>query len=306
MIKEIKEIFEDYNYKNINLELGYKSFVENNINNKKFTLDESVFKIDLGEFIFLSENHFKDEAFKSSVLNKYKPSENIDNKVNINIDNIAFMKNMDYKQYYFLVELDINEANNLVRLSDSLIFNLYKIMCLDEDNYEKEMDKNTSILIILNEDKIKDKELMEKFINQWEEDPYYFRKYIFTYTDKDFILLKENLDESYGKNTVNTLNNIVKDADEFKKFKNKDNESIYKIVSKLFIKIPFLKIPEIDTEKLIELEDLELEIKENLVKKGLIINDEYKIKADLIEEIGAIDTKTYDLKKIEEIIKKYE
>ncbi|NUH86248.1 hypothetical protein HUN92_21620 [Bacillus firmus] len=106
------------------------------------------------------------------------------------------------------------------------------------------MDKNLSLLILL---KVESKELsfgVNSLIFDIEEDPYTFKKYVLTYTDQQETLLLSRFNDS-KTDVTSFLYQLLNDAKCFAEFKNQEateNALVYDLVSKLFIKLPFLSM----------------------------------------------------------------
>lgn len=106
------------------------------------------------------------------------------------------------------------------------------------------MDKNLSLLIMLKVDSLDYPSTIQSLIFDIEEDPYTFKKYILTYTNEQESLLTSQFNES-DQNVISFLNKILYDTEKFSSFKNKSiNEDtlVYDLVSKMFIKLPYLSI----------------------------------------------------------------
>jgi hypothetical protein len=106
------------------------------------------------------------------------------------------------------------------------------------------MDKNLSLLIMLKVDSLEQPPAIQSLIFDIEEDPYTFKKYILTYTGKQESLLTSLFKES-DQDVKSFLYKILYDSERFSAFKNRiANESalIYDLVSKIFIKLPYLSI----------------------------------------------------------------
>lgn len=106
------------------------------------------------------------------------------------------------------------------------------------------IDKNLSLLILL---KVNSKEVpidINSLIFDVEEDPYTFKKYVLTFTYDQESLLVSMFNKS-GMDATKFLYKILNDVEYFSAFKsNQTNENalIYNLVSKLFVKLPYLSI----------------------------------------------------------------
>ncbi|WP_040205917.1 ABC-three component system middle component 1 [Neobacillus jeddahensis] len=106
------------------------------------------------------------------------------------------------------------------------------------------MDKNLSLLIMLKVDSLDHPPAIQSLIFDIEEDPYTFKKYILTYTGEQESLLTSLFKES-GQDVTSFLYKILYDTEKFSTFKNREtneNALVYDLVSKMFIKLPYLSI----------------------------------------------------------------
>jgi hypothetical protein len=106
------------------------------------------------------------------------------------------------------------------------------------------IEKNLSLLLLIKVDSLDYTPELNSLIFDIEEDPYNFKKYVLTYTSNQEGLVKTMRKKS-NEDIIPFLNNIANDAVLFSKFKSQDNSDeflIYDLISKLFIKIPFLSI----------------------------------------------------------------
>jgi hypothetical protein len=96
--------------------------------------------------------------------------------------------------------------------------------------------KNCDLILIYKVDFLSDFNLIEEKILEIEENPYYFKKYFFYYSEAEEKLL---LGKSYED-----FKSQIKKMDEFDEYK-KDplKPSFHSLVTRVFIKFPFLEIP---------------------------------------------------------------
>ncbi|WP_373568359.1 ABC-three component system middle component 1 [Lysinibacillus fusiformis] len=86
---------------------------------------------------------------------------------------------------------------------------------------------------------------MQSLIFDIGEDPYTFKKYILTYTDEQESLFTSLFNEyvSEQNDMTSFLNKILYNTEKFSTFKNREsneNTLLYDLVSKMFIKLPYL------------------------------------------------------------------
>lgn len=124
------------------------------------------------------------------------------------------------------------------------------------------VDKNTSLLILTGKENIDNDEDEEFYRGLFdiEEDPYFFKKYVLYYTTQQKQLINELIATD---NIVDTLNTLIINKNLFKNFKDEldtREKSLYDILTKIYIKIPFMKL-NIDKESVPNLrERIETEI----------------------------------------------
>lgn len=152
---------------------------------------------------------------------------------------LNIFKNKNVESHIFIV-LQILESQ-LVSLSSNKEFVIEIATFFRESNiYVPDMDKNTSLVYCVESDIRSDK--MDRLKVKIEDDPFYFKKYVFTYSDAEANEFKK-LCKQYGKSSSEFIQTYILDADNFNKFKkNADNEKIYRLVSELLVKIPIIPI----------------------------------------------------------------
>lgn len=170
-------------------------------------------------------------------------------------DNYLFLKRKDGEKFEYYVIEELTELGNIIE-NQTQIFKKIKQQ-LDD----KELEKNTTYLICFKNDKLPLSSMDYKQILEIEENSYYFRKLVLTYTQDQLIKL----------NDTDDFTNIIKDIDKFEGFKEDCknlnlSESLYEIVSQLYIKLPFLKLPIISESKNIILEEYRASLDENELK----------------------------------------
>lgn len=120
------------------------------------------------------------------------------------------------------------------------------------------MDKNLSLLIMLKVESLDYSHTIQSLIFDIEEDPYTFKKYILTYTSEQEFLLTSLFKKS-DQDVTSFLYEILYDTEKFSAFKNQiknENALIYDLVSKLFIKLPYLSIKNQHKEMKMLLKDI--------------------------------------------------
>ncbi|NIE63135.1 hypothetical protein [Burkholderia sp. Ax-1719] len=101
--------------------------------------------------------------------------------------------------------------------------------------------KNCDLVVIHSLADLSGYDELESIILSYEEDPYHFKKYFLCISkqEKELIEKKESID----------LPSILEDQEEFSKYKESPNSpSLYGLVSRIFIKMPFLALPRAERE----------------------------------------------------------
>ncbi|MEK4382281.1 ABC-three component system middle component 1 [Aeribacillus sp. FSL K6-2848] len=204
-----------------------------------------------------------------------------------------------FEEKDFLIDKELlKDRNNFfAERTNNNKFDFFVVMFESLDSFEKEnvekkienflteiiitktnylgIDKNLSLLLLLNIPTNEYTKQLNNLIYDFEEDPYDFKKYVLVYTDKQVALLKERLTQS-GENILNYLQYTLLNADKFTAFKQgiSSEETLeYDLITKLYIKLPFLNI-NYETKQLSNVEE---EIKQGINK------EDYEIWEKLIQ-----------------------
>lgn len=168
--------------------------------------------------------------------------------------------------YFFVLFIDYETDEKLIKFIKEDIYDYFaKIKSLKY--YESEMDKNLSLLLCLRVGNLNLAESTRRAIFEIEEDPFIFKKYVLTYTENQLNALMEGMKSNSIREIAKYLNEKLNNKESFISFKNNTlNDTEYNLVTKMFIKIPFLSLRSIEGEKL---EDLEKLINNELEEKRL-------------------------------------
>ncbi|WP_214833883.1 ABC-three component system middle component 1 [Exiguobacterium sp. E4787] len=150
----------------------------------------------------------------------------------------------------FLTVLFLDEEKFSKGILNEYIERLFKEFS-QQDDLKMGWDKNLSLLIMLKVDSIDISTKIQSLIFDIEEDPFMFKKYILSYTDKQEDIFTEQLGYYDENEVLKFLNHILYDSEKFSIFKSKkdcEEYLLYDIVSKLFIKLPYLNIINQDKE----------------------------------------------------------
>lgn len=231
-------------------------------------------------------------------------------KINhINTEKYFFAINcVGRKEYYlviFLKNIDSPQLNDMVK--GEYVRECFDAIKLNDNLYVKEMDKNSSIIFCIESDlldvSVRDDnskmklELLKKTIYEVEEDPYFFKKYVLSYS-KDQVdeLSKEVTDLiSTGRSVTDYLQLSLNNTEMFVKYKeNPQSQKKYDLICKIFIKLPFLKLTNLDMGALRNLKE---KIYDEHMQQHIDISNE------TISYLSEIEVGSFELKDLDELIK---
>ena len=134
------------------------------------------------------------------------------------------------EEYFIILDKEMISNDDLIQLSLEGMQNLYRT-CKNLQVTNETFEKNTTLLICIHNTDI-DMDLCNKI----EEDAYLFKKNILIYNDRNIEELERQIDNDFSLNKLNELLNNGEGFDN-----NKSNiDSAYGLLSKVFIKLPFL------------------------------------------------------------------
>ncbi len=120
--------------------------------------------------------------------------------------------------------------------------------------YEAEMEKNTSLVVCVNRD-VDSMKLTREAI-AIEDNPYYFKKYMFAYHDNDNKKFEQLKKEYACEQNIEFIQKYVINSRNFEAFKdNPANAETYKMLSDLLVKLPVISIGFSKTEKLLSVQE---------------------------------------------------
>ncbi|CAH2715079.1 hypothetical protein BACCIP111895_02263 [Neobacillus rhizosphaerae] len=163
--------------------------------------------------------------------------------------NFSFLTRTNNNKFDFYLVANFKEGEvNLDSLKEQLDQCFESI--LEEMNVTG-IDKNLSFLLLLETESINYSKEQIRYIYNLEEDPYDFKKYVLTYTQSQVEALERHLKEKTEVPLTTTLNNLLQEKKLFAYFKKKEEDRsttekqevlLYDLVTKLFIKLPFLSV----------------------------------------------------------------
>lgn len=221
---------------------------------------------------------------------------------------IASMNKVNKREYYFVINIDVNKIknNDIDNIIDEIIERYWNIEILKKYDVSSDFKKNTSLLILIQVDKLGDEYDINNKIYDIEESTYFFKRYTLIYTLHQVELL--------GEISTNSYEDILCDKKLFEKYKESKNDEdnlnnsfsdealIYDIIAKVFIKLPFLIYPFTKNQQLLILkEQIEKQLNEKQLAISQIIDDADIEKSDLYDLFREVIDNPTD----EEIEKRY-
>ncbi|MBN3003077.1 hypothetical protein JW897_04935 [Chromobacterium alkanivorans] len=125
----------------------------------------------------------------------------------------------------------------------------------------KDAEKNTTLIFLTESNS--SESAANKEVSDIEEDPYFFKKQVIHYSTNEKKELSELLQ---GDNSIELLNGVLYDKARFVEFGNGKKDTLYSIVAKLYTKLPFLTISEMNHKA----PDLTKTISEKLTESELL------------------------------------
>lgn len=153
-------------------------------------------------------------------------------------------------QAYLIVDCDNSQLINFV---DGRIIKEIALAFRKSKFHKAEMDRNTTLLIISKREAEEDTSSKVKI----EDDPYYFKKYVFVYDELGYKNAKEWLQVNGGRGSkVQLIQDYVSDIDYFTAYKNDcHNENIYRFFIELVTKIHSFPIKTAETKNIKSVRD---------------------------------------------------
>lgn len=187
------------------------------------------------------------------------------------------------QEYYFIIENEcISDAfldEVLEKHAEELMDRLEVLDCVNES-----FRKNSTLILCC-----KSGRLSDQYLLKFEEDPYYFKKNIITYSIDELTSLKEELNAEYTNEHLNKL--LMKSGgDLFESFKTTSLEEghYYPLLIKIITKLPFVHyLPQPN-----QLNDLEGFIRNALDESDINLLDficEGEFSSDVMDEKIAIE-----------------
>lgn len=158
-------------------------------------------------------------------------------------DKVSAYKNNNDETYilFFVKKLGNELLNQILKFLEKQVYN--------NEIFSRAEKANLAIILIYKTEKLKDEE--KNYIFQIEENALFYQKFFLWYTQEEYDALikyinKEKVSQYFYENIINKEN-----FEEFKESINnenkEDNVKAYELLSRIYIKLPFMTLNNIDT-----------------------------------------------------------
>ena len=235
----------------------------------------------------------------------------MDNFLSKLLENFEFIK-QDWQWKNLNTKIYINEKSETYilvfvdRLDDKLPSDIFSL-CADElhtsDKLTQAQKSNLSIIIVTKiENKLSD--IQKNIIYKIEESDLYYKKFVLWYSEEELKCMLAIVGNDY---TPYSINNILVNKNLFERFKKcqEDNKG-YSLLSRIYIKLPFLTLNELETLD----KTLSEYIRESLNQLNLqlfeVITDHIDDSKVIDDSINLIELSKNELSAIERELKEME
>lgn len=196
------------------------------------------------------------------------------------------------KKAFLTIGIGEDNASVITEFTDVFQGALFEWALSEFSNFSDEMTKNAYLILLVEDILAKDYE-KKVFINI-EEDAFFFKKYILSFSQGELNLLKVKTSD---ENIVDSLGSLAVDQSIFERFSQKDKEmeGYERLLYQLFIKVPVISLP----TKAQEIESLEKAISQNI--EELNVDQVHKV---ILENLDDIPDSKIDLKMFKQIVGK--
>lgn len=152
---------------------------------------------------------------------------------------------IEEKSYFFLVSISETDFKNfksgeLITENEQYKNVLDSFTKVVNEGEQISIEKNSSLIVIVKCDRIESIDELQQQVLLFEEDEYFFKKYVILYTD-------ESISQLTNRPVIPILRDIVSNVELFDEFASKGcvtEISDYVVAMELFIKLPFLNLVE--------------------------------------------------------------
>lgn len=193
------------------------------------------------------------------------------------------------KSAYAVIEIDSSMTSAFNDFLNTYQSKLFEAALLNE-KFKDDLKKN-SYLLVLAESKVANNHPRKFFINI-EEDPFFFKKYVFRYGENDLKALTEKISTT---SITTGLGQLAIDQNIFKKFseESKSRAGYENLLYQIYVKIPALSLPTASKD----IKNLANEIQNKLTEENLKEQNE-----KLWKLLSEVDEKSIDIKLFKQVV----
>lgn len=201
-------------------------------------------------------------------LVEYVINENNSMVVNVNV----LISSENDSQVFLMIDCENAQLKNIV---DGMLIKEMALRFRKKEYHRAEMDRNTSLLIVSKHSADEEVDTSSKV--KIEDDPYYFKKYVFSYDEIGLENANNWLTENVQKGTtVSLIQDYITDTRQFAKYKeNNINEPIYTFFIELVTKLHCFPMKTAETKNIKTIDSFlenELDILRTKQKKPIDID----------------------------------
>ena len=198
-------------------------------------------------------------------------------------------------QVFLVIECDDSQ---LVDYVDGKIVKEIAVKFRKNEYHRAEMDRNTTLLLV-SKHEIGTIDLSSKV--KIEDDPYYFKKYVFSYDEVGFENAKRWLQEnSQRESVISLIQEYITDTEHFAKYKeNHQNEATYTFFMELVTKLHCFPMKTAESKRIKSVDDYlddELQMLRSKSKKPIIIDK---------DKIDSLVESDIDFDNVDEVFSKW-
>ncbi len=181
----------------------------------------------------------------------------------------------DNQEYYLILECEQADDDFIEKLAnehaEKLMDELEELECTDES-----FRKNCTLILCCESGRISDKSLLN-----FEENPYFFKKNVITYSQNELSSLRNEINNSFDNEKLNQL--LMKNNGnffEYYKTLSLEDGNFYSLLIKIFTKLPFVHyLPQPN-----QLENLETFVRSELDQSDLKLIDYFCVSNEVASD----------------------
>jgi hypothetical protein len=211
---------------------------------------------------------------------------------NIDFNGHSITVNLFFKDKSVFLFVSLNKDHEIIinNLTNKFQGILYESVMENIKLFSNEVKKNAYLIILI--DNFLELKIEKKKLINIEEDPFFFKKYVLTYSLTELKALRKQTTDS---GIIEALGNLALNQSIFERFSKNEKKEFERLLYQLFIKVPVIKLP----TRAQEIKSLENAIELNIKKCALT-----EIHSTLIKLLKNMPESEIDQKLFREIVGK--